>query len=467
MCFLFQVCLVSLVHLIPSCLAVECLPTTYPIVNCSCINKDAVCHGMDSIPRLRTPLTLNSLTIYDSPGLHNLPNNIFQDLTVKLLSLANNHLMDSDFQINTFAGLTVEDVDLSNNKLTAIPEAIASVKDIKGLSVSGNPITDFGHRNQSETMKHIGNSLERFSFGSSDIIVWPRELKHFPRLIELNVTGGEFSLMPLDAFYGFERSLSKLLIDHSLLRSVPLAFARLLYLTELRFDHNQFVGDFGMNVPLINDLLSHLGLLSLKGDNITTFPQILGRFNHLTHLEMGENSLKFVSDQSANSVKHVTHLSLRNSSISRIPGALQDISTLESLDLSINGIHSVEREDVEKLTNLNTLKLNSNPLLYISKDVFKNSDNLATIELRNTSLIAVPCAFRNLRLDKFNIVVDVSGDDITCTCSLQWLYAWVHSSVNHHHFKILGNCLTVDSTIQDYLDKTLSSCPESRDCVNV
>nr|AIL02132.1 leucine-rich repeat protein 4 [Azumapecten farreri] len=446
----------------------NCLPTEYSSHNCSCIAKDVLCQAIVVLAPLRNSLTLNSLSIFDSPHLQ-LPNKTFNHLTLSRLSLANNQLNDSAFQMQTFEGLTVQDLDLSNNKLTKIPEAVINVANIRGLSVSGNPFENF--HNQEQIMKKIGNTLHRFSFGDAEFDpTWPTELKQFPRLEELNVTRGGFSLMPIDAFYGFERSLKKLLIENTALKSVPLAFGRLNYMTELHFDHNQEVGDFGMNVPLVQGILNHIGLISLKDDNITTFPQILGKFDNLTKLQMGQNALKFVSDQSANAIKRVTSLSLRNSSISRIPGALQDMKTLKDIDLSFNGIHSIQRQDLENLTNLETLNLNYNPLQYISNHAFQKSIKLSRVEFRNTSLTNVPCAIKNLCLGTMNITVDLTGNTIECTCSLQWLYKWGshdESSNRNQHLSILGKCLTIDSTIQDYYDKTLKDCPDSYLCDDI
>ncbi|XP_033761062.1 leucine-rich repeat protein soc-2 homolog [Pecten maximus] len=448
--------------------AEHCLPTEYSSHNCSCISNDILCEGIVTLAILNNPVVRNSLTIFNSPHL-NLPNYTFNNLNVSRLALANNSLGDDDIQINTFSGLIVKDLDLSNNQLTHIPEAVVNVVDIKGLSVSGNRITNF--QNDAEIMKKIGNTLLRFSFGDSNFqVTWPTELKFFPRLEELNVTRAPFSLMPIDAFYGFERTLKKLSITQTNLKSVPLAFGRLNYLTELHFDHNPEVGDFGMNVPLVQGILKHIGLITLKDDNITTFPQILGKFDNLTKLDMGENLLKFVSDQSAKSIKRVTSLSLRNSNISRIPGALQDMKTLKEIDLSVNGIHSIQRQDLENLTNLETLNLNDNPLQYISDNAFKMSKKLSRVELCNTELKAVPCAIKNLPLRDMNITIDLTGNTIECTCSLQWLYQWGSRDVasnRNQHLSILGKCLTIESTIQEYFDKTLKDCPNSYLCVNV
>jgi hypothetical protein len=62
---------------------------------------------------------------------------------------------------------------------------------------------------------------------------------------------------------------------------MPLAISTLRYLQELHFDHNTHVGDYGVRVPLLRGFLLYLNQLSLKDDNITTFPEVLKSFDRL------------------------------------------------------------------------------------------------------------------------------------------------------------------------------------------
>ncbi|XP_060065504.1 uncharacterized protein LOC132545850 [Ylistrum balloti] len=438
----------------------------YPSAKCSCVKGDLLCQNLTIWPQLPSPLELNVLTITNSRGLV-IHNNTFQDLTVNRLTISHSRLRNSDFEENAFGGLTVNDLDLNNNHLATIPIAVRHLTYLKGLDVSGNGIPGFDDPEQIETMSQIGDSLLRFSFGSrDDIASWPTSLKHFPRLEELNCTGGDFSLMSIDSFYGYENSLKKLSIKDTLLYSVPLAFGRLKYLTELSLNQNHLIGDFGMNVPITDKFLTHLSKISLDDDNITTFPDILGKFRNLKEISMDGNNLKFVSEVSAKAIQKITHLSLRNSGITRIPGTLQYINSLESIDLSNNGIHTIERKDLQELVNLKELKMNDNPIVYLSDNAFTKSANIDLVELRNTSLTKIPCGVKVLKLSNHDLTLDFRDNVIECTCALRWLYNWRTGGTSelNHKLNILGECVTIQSSLQEYMENTLPDCPEFDSC---
>ncbi|XP_069104853.1 leucine-rich repeat-containing protein 40-like [Argopecten irradians] len=441
--------------------------SVYPSLKCSCVKGDLLCQNLTSWNQLTSPLELNVLTITDSPGFQ-LHNNTFGMLTVGRLTISNSNLRNRDIELNAFGGLTVNDLDLSNNRLGHIPKAVRYIPNLQGLDVSGNGIDDdsFTSNEQTETMKQLGNSLVRFAFGSKDISIWPKSLKHFPRLEELNCTSAAFTRMSIDSFYGYENTLKKLRISDTDLFSVPLAFGHLRYLTELILDHNHNIGDYGMNVPIVTAVLTHLAKISLDDDNITTFPSILGKFQNLTQISMNQNSLKFVSEESAKNIYKTTHLSLRNSGITRIPGTLQYISSLVSIDLSNNGIHTIERKDLQELRNLQELKLNDNPIIYLSDYAFTKSENVNLVEMRNTNLTKIPCGVKILKLSNHDVKLDFRGNKIECTCELRWLYDWRNGGYNElsHKLEVLGDCVTIQSSLQDYLEKNLEQCPKYNSC---
>nr|AIL02134.1 leucine-rich repeat protein 6 [Azumapecten farreri] len=440
--------------------------SVYPGDKCSCVKGDLLCQNLTYWSSLSSPVELNVLIITNSPGL-TIHNNTFQMLTVDRLAISHSGLRNSRFETNAFGGLIVNDLDLSNNRLGKIPIAVRYITELKGLDVSFNGMSGFKDAEQIETMKQIGDTLVRFAFGSSpDIDEWPTTLRHFPRLEELNCTAGDFSLMSINSFYGYENSLRKLNISNTYLYSVPLAFGRLNYLTELTLNHNHLIGDFGMNVPIVSSYLTHLSKISIDDDNITMFPDILGRFRNLTEISMNGNDLKFVSEDSAKSIQKITHLSLRNSGITRIPGTLQFISSLESVDLSQNGIHTIERKDLQELVNLKELKLNDNPIIYLSESAFTKSENINLVEMRNTSLTEIPCGMKILRLVNHDLTLDFRDNYIECNCALRWLYDWKNSGfgTRSHHLNILGDCVTIESTLQEYLEHTLVDCPAYNSC---
>ena len=332
----------------------------------------------------------------------------------------------------------------------------------------GNPIPPQNF--DEDVLRQIGDTILSFRFGSNIINTWPRTLTHLPRLQQLDVTAGNFSLMPNEAFHGFEGTLKELTINNTRLTSVPLAVARVRYLETFNFNDNHNVGDYGMHIPIVPGLMPYLFNVSLKDDNITEFPLVLGAFNKLTNLVMDRNNLKFVSDQSASAARKITRLSLRNSGITRIPGALQNITDLESLDLSYNNIHSIERKDLQFLSHLKTLKLNNNPIIYVSGDTFIHNGRLTNLELRHSNLTRVPCAIKRMitvsspdPLATRSLLVDLSNNAVECNCGLQW----IHETLNNNpqtSLQVLGDCSTIVKSVQDYIVEDLPDCPTGAVC---
>ncbi|XP_061176153.1 probable serine/threonine-protein kinase DDB_G0278509 [Saccostrea echinata] len=434
---------------------------------CGCENEVIQCHNLISTPSLRQDRRCRVVDIRES-YLPITPFD-FNHIQTDRLILSNNHLNNSNIDPLAFNNLkdTLKELVLSNNLLTSVPQAIKELNHLELLDLSGNPIS--ANSFDENVMRGIGDTLTDLRFGGPELTSWPSTLNHLQALQKLTVTESVFTLMPFDAFHGFQGTLKELTIQHSQLSSIPLAVASLRYLEVLRFDDNHKVGNQGMQAPIVSGLLPYLYNVSLQADNITEFPQILGVFEKLKNVVLDRNNLKFVSDESAASVNQTSSLSLRDSGLTRIPEAFQRIAALESLDLSINNIHSIDTKDLRQLVHLKTLLLNSNPILYMSPNALSNNRMLERVELKSTNLTKVPCAVKGLMLAHLhagssrNITVDLQFNQIQCTCELQWLHVAI-TTMPSISLKIEGRCDTIEKAIQEYINDDLPACPGGAKC---
>lgn len=434
---------------------------------CGCENAVIQCHGLITTPSLRQDRRCRVVDIRDS----SLPIKAydFNHIQTDRLILSNNNLNDSNINPLAFNNMkgTLKELVLSNNSLTALPASVKELEHLELLDLSGNPIAS--NNFDDDILRDIGDTLIDLKIGGPNITSWPSSFYHLQALQNLTITESHFTLLPVDAFHGFQGTLKELTIQHSQLTSVPLAVARLRYLEVLRFDDNYNVGDHGMRAPIVPGLLPYLYNVSLQADNITVFPQILGSFEKLQNVVLDRNRLKFVSDESAIAVNRASTLSLRDSGLTRIPEAIQRIAALDALDLSNNKIHSVETKDLRQLVSLKSLLFNNNPILYMSPNALDNNVLLDRIELRSTNLTKVPCAIRGLMAAHSHtgrsstITVDLQFNRIQCTCELQWLYAAI-TSMPSISITFEGTCDTIVMSIQDYIDSNLSSCPSGGQC---
>ncbi|VDI66926.1 Hypothetical predicted protein [Mytilus galloprovincialis] len=447
-----------------------CMLPSSMLEKCQCQGDIVKCDDLDSIvPQvrgsnfLRLEVRNSNLTITSSS---------FHHWALTEVLLENCQLTDSSFHPGDFQGLedSLRLLSLKDNELTTLPRLLSKFTKIKTLDVSGNPIPHYNFNE--DILRDIGDTLLSFTFGTkiggTELSQWPLTLTQLVKLQELILTAADITIMPTTSFHGFEGTLLRLTLANTKLRSVPLAISRLRYLQYLHFDHNQNVGDYGFRIPLIKGVQPFLNQMSLKDDNITTFPEVLQSFDRLDQLNMDENNLKFVSDKSAKSVTQITSLSLQHSGITRIPGAIQDIPYLNILDLSNNSIHAIETNDLKESAELLNLKLNNNPILYISDKAFVNQTKLHRLELKGIEIKRVPCALEAMirRHQPGYIIVDLSNNKIECNCGLKWLFDVKNDRLTRTRFRIVGNCDTVDKTIQDYLDSDLATCSNGINCTD-
>ena len=374
--------------------------------------------------------------------------NAFENINVTAIYLDNNFISRIHPDAFTNVKLQLLKLDISHNYLTELPEAIGKLSNITSLDVSWNPINCENFTDG--VLKSIGDFIHEFSFGDSTLQCWPSALHHLPQLHKLSFFGGQMQRLPHIAFHGFEWTLQKLWFKNTNLIAVPIALQDLKSIVELHFDDNIYVGDAGILIPAFAGMTSSLNTLSLENNNLTAFPSVLLTLEGIHNLSLARNNLQFISDQAVSRIgrNQLTTLNLQQSNLNRIPGALSKIISLVNLDLTNNSITTIEKNDLQKLTNLKSLNISYNPLEYISKSTFYDLRSLVELVLHDTMLFQVPEAVQNLpNLQQ----LDLSNDPATieCNCNLQWLWCYMNS-YNKTGIKISGDCSTIVMSVNNY-----------------
>jgi Leucine-rich repeat (LRR) protein len=84
--------------------------------------------------------------------------------------------------------------------------------------------------------------------------------------------------------------------------------------------------------------------------------------------------------------------------------ALATIPHLETIDLSVNTIETIEQQDLEGFRRIKTLVLSNMPLKYISRDSLRPLHSIKEITMNNTLLTEVPRALNfTTTLEKVNL----------------------------------------------------------------
>ncbi|KAH3809688.1 keratocan-like [Dreissena polymorpha] len=424
---------------------------------CSCTDTNIECHdrALVAVPVFTSDSHYTTLHL-ENNMIETLPDDAFKNLQkVMIIFLRNNTI--NTVSRNAFRGVEagILHLDLAQNNLTEFPLAAGALENLMRIDVSNNPI-DENHFDE-HTMYDIGDKLTRLDFGSDSLHQWPNTLRHLQALEVLNVTGGSFYTLPPTAFHGFEGTLKTLSIQHTQLIALPFALSKLRFLDHLYFDHNHAIGDSGILITsLSNDTLTNLQYVSLVDDNLTYFPSLLRFLRNVHTLILDSNRLAFVSDSSVAVAvgTAITTLSLRNCSLSRVPGALSKLTNLTKLDLTDNQIRSFENSDFQNMGRLTTLTVTRNPLEFIANETFKDLRCLQQLDIMESNIKTMPEAIRFLR----NLTtLTLPLDKIECTCNIVWLKQFME--VCNTNLKIAGSCETIDSPVADYLRAHIPNCP--------
>lgn len=433
-------------------------PNPDQIVRCSCSDRiiDCSARGLAEIPTFTDDSYYTELRL-DHNAIENITGDVFANLhSISNILLQNNRI--SRFENTVFRGVekSVIHLNLADNLLVDFPTAIGYLNKIESVNVANNPINEY-HFDE-HTMYEIGDSLTTFEFGSMLVKSWPLTLRHLQALEHLTVSSGSFYTLPPQAFHGFEGTLFTLSMQYTKLIALPLALSRLRFLEKLYFDHNHDIGDSGVLLPSFGNsiLLAHLKFISLVDDNLTVFPSLLQFLRNVEQLVLDSNHLAFVSDSSVQVAvgTKITDLSLRNCSLSRVPGALSKLTNLTILNLSENQIHSFENSDFDNMNKLTNLTVTRNPLGYIANETFKDLTSLQYLDLQESNINTMPEAIRFLKnLQELKL----PQDKIECTCHIVWLKQFMDHC--NRGLRIDGSCETINYKVDSFLKYFIPRCP--------
>ncbi|XP_060597271.1 leucine-rich repeat protein soc-2 homolog [Ruditapes philippinarum] len=391
--------------------------------------------------------------------LTRIPARAFQYVNVSKIILSNNNI--SSIEPDAFQPLQdqIKVLDLRNNKLTFLPEVLGKLHSLNVLDVSYNPIQYMNFTDN--VMRELGDFINEFHFGDDNLKGWPESIHHLQMLRILKFYGGsnEMDRIPITAFKGFEWTLEKLWMQNTQLIAVPIALQDLKSTNELHFDNNVHVGDAGILIPAFAGLTDKLEVMSLENNSLTTFPSVLLTLRQLHNLSLARNNLQFVSDQAVSVVgSNLTTVNLQACGLDRIPGALSKLEGIIDLDFSNNKITTIEKNDLQRMVNLQRLDMSENPLQYISRSTFYDLKRLQNLTLQETELYLVPYAITNIPTLK---TLDLTSSDtyIECNCDLNWLYCY--TTHNNTGLTIIGDCETIQMGIDRYARTRIPSvCPK-------
>ncbi|NUN66092.1 GTP-binding protein [Pseudanabaena biceps] len=324
-----------------------------------------------------------------------IPQEIFQLTNLKKLHVSYNKITVIPDAIGNLTNLT--QLNLSDSQITQIPDAIGNLTNLTQLNLSDNQITQIPdaiaqlanlttlnlQRNQIAAIPDAVSKLENLSMlilSGNQILHIPDTISKLENLSTLSL--GESQITEIPEAITKLVNLSTLYLSNNRIKEIPDTIADLINLTNLQLWNNRI-----KEIPLAITNLVNLTELNLFDNQITEMPDAITSLANLTELYLSYNQIKEIPDAITN-LANLTELSLSNNQIKEIPDAITNLANLTGLDLSNNQITEIP-EEIAKLVNLTSLSLHSNQITQIP-DVLENLPRLQKLDLRRNPLPISP-----------------------------------------------------------------------------
>ncbi|MBD1827893.1 leucine-rich repeat domain-containing protein [Microcoleus vaginatus GB1-A2] len=327
-------------------------------------------------------------------------------LTPKLIT---NHLSALPEELRSLVNL--RSIDLSGNPFGTMPEVLLEMKELESLD-----LTSIGLIEIPEALGQLSNRTHLY-LSSNQISKIPEVIGQLSNLTHLDLSSNQITSIP--EALGQQSNLTHLYLSNNQISKIPEALGQLSNLTWLFLSDNQIT-----SIPEALGQLSHLKLLDLMSNQITSIPEALGQLSNLTHLYLFNNQITSIPEalgqlsnltelylfnnqitsipEALGQLSNLTELVLIRNQITSIPEALGQLSHLKLLDLSDNQITSIS-EALGQLSNLTRLFLHSNQITSIPEALGQLS-NLTRLDLRNNQIEKIPECLETLpKLEKLDL----------------------------------------------------------------
>ena len=276
---------------------------------------------------------------------------------------------------------TIQALDLSQQKLSRLPEEIKKFNNLKYLNLSSNQLNVFPFE--------IGklNSLIYLDLASNKLSILPAEIGELTNLTGLYLSSNDLNILPAEI--GNLKNLTTLDLNYNRLNNLPEEIGNLTNLTMLFLKRNQL-----KELPARIGNLKILTTLYLSNNQLKVLPTGIGNLKNLTNLDLGENKLNVLPAEIGN-LKNLTKLDLNHNQLNNLPSEIGNLTNLTSIDIWANKLEVLPIE-IGNLNNLKTLNLDYNKLSNLPAEI-GNLKNLTTLRLISNQLNVLPAEIGNLK----------------------------------------------------------------------
>jgi Leucine-rich repeat (LRR) protein len=252
----------------------------------------------------------------------------------------------------------MEELNLTGNQLTTLPEAIGELVALKWLNLDGNQLTTLP--------EDIGElvALELLSLTGNQLTTLPEAIWKLTAMEGLYLIGNQLTILP--EAIGELVALKRLYLNGNQLTTLPEAMGNLTNLQMLYLMNNKLTA-----LPEALGSLTNLQELYLMDNQLTALPEAMGKLTNLQELYLNNNQFTALPE-ALGKLTNLQKLDLSNNQFTALPEALGKLTNLQKLDLSNNQFTALP-EALGKLTNLQSLNLKDNQFSDEEKDRIKSS----------------------------------------------------------------------------------------------
>ena len=247
-----------------------------------------------------------------------------------------------------WANLTVlTDLELSGNKIRALPETILQLTNLVILKAAGNNLERmFDAENISDLSNltrlalkenhitavepNIGDlvKLKDLDLSCNRISQIAPQIEKCTNIKKLELQQNQLDHIPRNVFRILE--LLDFNVSNNNLRGLPTAICYCQSILELRMSHNQIE-----TIP--NDIgnLIALELLDVSSNLLRALPPSIKHCERLKHLELSSNKMSFVPAE-IKKLKKLKYLNIKDNNIISVPLEIKDLQKLETLIIDGN-----------------------------------------------------------------------------------------------------------------------------------
>lgn len=252
----------------------------------------------------------------------------------------------------------VTQIDLSENRIMALPTTIIGLKALTKLDLHSNQLI-----NLPNSFGELINLIE-LDLHANRLKSLPDSFGNLTNLADLDLSSNDFKQLPESI--GSLISLKRLNAETNEIEELPFTIGNCSSLSVLKLDFNELKA-----LPEAIGKLESLEILTLHYNRIKKLPTTIGNLSNLKELDVSFNELEFVPENLCFAVGlKKLNLGKNFADLRALPRSIGNLEMLEELDISDDQIKALP-ESFRFLSKLRVFRADITPLELPPKEVVK------------------------------------------------------------------------------------------------